>query len=678
MRRFLIILLVLAALIVGAALLVPSLIPEDALRTRAEAAASETLGREVRLEGDIRLQLLPTAQVRAANARIANAEGFSSEPFAEMEEMRVSVALLPLLSRRVEVEEFVLVSPTIRLETRGGRNNWTLGAPSEAAPAEPPAGGFVRQPGALPLEASFGDVRIENGAFSYSDGVETRTFDQVNIALALPSVDDEMRLSGSFDADGRPMNFDARLGSLRGFFEGAQTPLALSLNGPLADLSFQGQIDEGEDIAFRGDVDMEIPIRALARYLGADLPDGEVFRRFEASARMSGSPAAVTLSGADIVFDDIRLRSAEGMTLRLDGARPALTAAITTARLDLTPYIPADEAPSGSNADGVAPWSNDTMDLAPLRLLDADLTIRADRFKARDVEATDVVINTELENGRLAANLTGFDLYGGRGRVDAVVNARRATPSYSFFADVDNLEALPFLTAAAGFDRLRGLGGLRLDLTAAGASPAAIMNSLNGEGNFSFADGAIVGVNLAQVIRTVQDVIASGQLPAGFSEQQQTDFTSLGGSFTVTNGTVQNLDLAMLSPLIRVAGEGTVDLPNQVIDYRLTPRAVSSLSGQGGAPDLQGVGVPILLRGDFNNVSAGVDFATLIRELARAELADQLPGGLGDLLNRPDQNRSDEDADEDPAQRLLRGLLDRARDRNNDDDDGEGDEPPGG
>lgn len=673
MRRFLILLLIIAAVIVGAAILLPSLIPEDVLRTRAETAASETLSREVSLEGDIRLQLLPTAQVRAADARIANAQGFSSEPFAQMEEMRVSVALLPLLSRRVEVEEFVLVSPTIRLETRDGRNNWTLGAASEAAPAEPTAEGFVRRPGALPLEASFGDVRIENGAVSFSDGDQTRTFDQVNIALALPSLDEEMRLSGSFDADGRPMNFDARLGSLRGFFEGAQTPLVLSLDGPLADLSFRGRIDEGEEIAFHGDVDMDVPIRALARYLGADLPDGDVFRRFEASARLSGSPAAISLSAADMVFDDIRMRSEDAMTLRLDGPRPALTAAITTARLDLTPYIPADEASSGSSADGVAPWSDETMDLAPLRLMDADITIRADRFKARDVEATDVVINADLVNGRLVTDLTGFDLYGGRGRVDAVVNARRATPSYSFVADIDNLEALPFLTAAAGFDRLSGLGGVRLDLTSSGASPAAIMNSLNGEGDFSFADGAIVGVNLAQVIRTVQDVIATGELPSGFSEQQRTDFTSLGGSFTVTNGRVENLDLAMLSPLIRVAGQGTVDLANQAIEYRLTPRAVSSLSGQGGEPDLQGVGVPILLRGDFNNVSAGIDFATLVRELALAQAA----GGLGDLLNRPGQDSADDSADEDPAQRLLRELLDRARDRG-DDDNGEGDDPPGG
>ncbi len=683
MRRILIIILILAALIVGAALLLPRLIPEETLRERVENAASDTLGRDVQLNGDIRLQILPVVQVRAGDARIANAEGFSSEPFAQMEEMRVSVALLPLISRQVEVQEFVLVSPAIRLETQGGRNNWTFGAAAGDAPAEPDAEGFVRRPGALSLEASFGDVRIENGAVSFADGAQTRNFNDVNLAVTLPSVDEEMRLTGSFDADGRPMNFDARLGSLRAFFEGAQTPLSLALDGPLADLSFDGQIEEGEAIAFGGDVDMDIPIRALARYLGAELPDGDVFRRFQADGRLAGSASRISLSGADIRFDDIRVRSPQALTLLLDGPRPAVTGALTTADLDLTPYIPADEASAASpESPGVAPWSDEPMDFAPLRLIDADLTIAADRFKARDVEATDVVITAELINGRLVANLTGFDLYGGRGQVNAVVNARRATPSYSFVADVDNLEALPFLAAAAGFDRLSGLGGVRLDLAATGASPAAIMNSLGGEGDFSFADGAIVGVNLAQVIRTVQDAITTGQLPAGFSEQQQTDFTSLGGSFTVQNGRVQNLDLAMLSPLIRVAGEGTVDLAGQSIEYRLTPRAVSSLSGQGGEIDLQGVGVPILLRGDFNNVSAGIDFPTLVRDLARAQaagaLTDQLPGGLGDIiggvLGRGSDDQADDDADDDPGQRLLRGLLDRARERDRDEDEDNGGE----
>jgi AsmA protein len=692
MRRFILILLVLIVAVVAAALVLPSLIPAEELRTRAETAASDTLGRQVSLDGDIRLQLLPTVQVRAETASIANEAGFGEEPFAEMAEMRVTVALLPLISRRIEVREFVLIDPVIRLQSQGGRNNWTLGTPGEAEAAAPPTdGGFVRQPGTLPFEASFGDVRIENGTVTFTDSGQTRRFDAVNLAVALPSVDEEIALTGSFDADGRPMGFEARLGSLRGAFEGAETALFVSLDGPLADLSFDGQIDEGETFVVRGEVDMDLPLPALAAYAGAELPEGDVFQRFAARADLIGDADSIALTNARLTFDAVN--AAGDVTLWLNRERPDLVGTLETANLDITPYIPADDAPSGAGSEGagVAPWSETPMDLTPLRLVDADLTIQAGRFKARDVEATSVVVTAELTNGRLVTNLTGFDLYGGQGVVNAVVNARRPTPSYSFFADVDNLEALPFLTAAAGFDRLAGLGGVRLDLDAAGASPAAIMASLSGDGDFNFADGALVGVNLAQVIRTVQNAIATGELPAGFSEQQQTDFTSLGGTFTVEAGQVQNIDLAMLSPLIRVDGRGVVNLSGQTIDYRLSPRAVTSLTGQGGEPDLQGVGVPILLRGDFNNVSVGIDFPALVQELARAQATGALDDVLGDdplsdavrgLLNRGRGNQSDDEPDEDPGARLLRGLLDATRNRGDEDEDregeGGGEDPPGG
>ncbi len=679
MRRVLIVVLVLLVAVVGAVLILPTLIGAEELRTRAQAAATEALGREVVLEGDISLRIFPSAQVRAGDARIANAPGFGDEPFAQMEEMRVSVAILPLISRRIEVREFILVEPVIRLQTNASGNNWTLGSASDAAPAQTSSGGgFVRQPGALPFEASFGDVRLENGTVIYTDPTGTRRFDAVNLAVALPSVDEEIAITGSLDADGNVMNFDARLGSLRSFFEGAETPLSLSIDGPLADLSFSGQIDEGEDIVLRGAVDVDLPLPALAAYAGAALPDGEIFQRFAAEADLIADMTSVALTNASVRFDDI---AADGdITLWLDGPRPNVVGAITTANLDITPYIPADsaaEAATTEGSGGFPPWSEEEFDMAALRLVDADLSIRTDRFKANDIEATDVNISAELINGRLVAEMTGFDLYGGQGRVAAIMNARQPTASYSFDVDVDTLEALPFLQAAADFDRLAGLGGVMLDLEARGNSPAAVMNSLNGNGDFEFANGAIVGVNLAQVIRTVQDAISTGQLPAGFADQQQTDFTSLGGTFQITNGRVENLDLAMLSPLIRVAGQGTVDLANQTIDYRLNPRAVGSLSGQGGAIDLNGVGVPITLRGSFNDVSVGIDYATLARDIARSQaagaLGDRLPDTpLGNaargLLNQP-EGQSREEA----VGNALRGLLGNRRPPQDEPAEGDGD-----
>ncbi len=649
MRRLLIALLVLVALVIGVAVLAPALIPTDLIRERTETAAQEALGREVSLAGDIRLQVLPQLQVRARDARIANAPGFGDEPFAQMQEMRVSVALIPLLQRQIEIEEFVLVDPVIRLQTNARGNNWTFGDNTEQVAQSTPDEGFVRQPGALPFEASFGDVRIENGSVSFDDGSQTRRFDALDLSIDLPSVDQPVRLRGSFEADGRPMNFNAELASLRGFFEGQETAFSTTLNGPLADLSLEGRFLESAELAFDGDMDVTLPLRALARYLGSDLPDGDIFRQFSARSAVSGEPGVVRLRDARISFDDINAQGA--MTLNYAGARPRITGELSTAMLNLTPYIPADSAPeanrTGANS-GVSQWSDEPIDLAPLRTLDSELTIRADELKARDIEVSDVTALVTVDQGRMTARLNRFQLYGGTGEAIAVINARSNTPSFSFNATLDALEAQPFLIAAAEFDRLIGDGGFSVDLTASGASPAAIMNSLSGSGQFGFNDGAIKGVNLAQMIRTVQTALQNRALPTAFAETEQTDFSTLGGTFTVTNGVVTNQDLQMLSPLLRVLGDGRIDLGAQNIDYRLTPRAVQSLTGQGGQLDLQGLEVPVRLEGGFNSVSARIDFEAVARNL----LSQQ----AGRLLRQSGDSEGEEDAPTSPED-VVRGLF---------------------
>ena len=696
MRRILIVFLIIAFGLIAAVLVIPALIPEDALRTRAEAAASEALGREVSLPGPISLRLLPSAEIRAGEARIANADGFDDEPFAEMAEMRVSVALTPLISRTIEVREFVLVDPTIRLQSRGGRNNWTFAAgegSAAPAPAQGGSDGFQRAPGALPLEASFGDVRIVEGSVIYSDDSQTRRIEALNLTAQLPSLDETARLSGSFNADGQPMEFDLSLGSLRGFFEGAQTPFEAELTGALANIRFNGAFRESPDLAFDGAADITLPLRALGRYLGADLPEGDIFRRFTAEAQISGEPGRLVLSEADITFDDIN--ASGGLTLNYAPVRPVITGSLSTPRLDVTPYIPAEDPQAAPAEGGVGPWSEDEIDLSPLRTVDADLTVRATAFKARDIEADDAIVELDLNDGRLVASISQVRLYGGRGVVTAVANARSARPSFSLDAEIETLQAQPFLTAAAGFERLAGVGTLTLDLAAAGDSPAAIMDSLSGQGAFAFEDGAITGVNLAQVIRTVQQGLQSGAIPSGFAEAQQTDFTALTGTIDIENGLARNLDLTMLSPLLRVEGTGSVNLAEQAIEYRLTPRAVQTLTGQGGDLDLQGVGVPVVIRGGFNAVSVSIDFASVARDIARARagtllgnqagsalsqggsLEDAARGALRDALGGGAREESEE---EDPARRLLRGILGGSRPAEpaQDEDEGENGGEDGG
>lgn len=702
MKRLGLGLLVLVGIIVAALFILPAIVPVSAYKDRVEQAASQALNRNVALAGDVRLTLFPRVQVQADNVSIANADGFGDAAFAEMTQMRVGVELLPLLSRRVEITEFVLIEPVIRLQQRGRANNWTFASAEMApAPASAASGGFIRQPGALPLEASFGDVRIENAEIHYSDDTQSQDITGLNLAIALPSLDTETRIEGSLAANGEALEFDATLGSVRDFFEGRATPLVLNLGGRLVDLGFNGEIPEGEDIALAGQISADIPnIRALAAFAGAELPPGENLERFSTRGRIAGTTSRLALTAESLRLDDIT--GSGGLTADLAGTKPRITGSLNLPALDVTPYLPETQEQAPASGGGVPPWSEEPIDLAGLGIVNAELDLTVGQLTYRDLEVSDAALNVVLENSRLVARLQRISLYEGQGNVTIVANARSATPSFSLEASLTGLDAYPFLQAAAGFERLQGTGSMGLNFTAAGNSQAAIMNSLDGSGNFNFADGAIVGINIAQTIRNVSGFLNRNNVDtaetstedsesAETGETQTTDFTSLGGTFTVTDGLLRNQDLLMLSPLLRVEGLGQVNLPAQTVDYRLRPRAVASIEGQGGSSDLQGVIVPIRIRGGFNAVSVGVDTQAVGQALLQGALSNAIGGNgsqnledtardaLRNAIGLGNTNTDDEPADGetqqvDPAQQLLQGLLSR-RSRSSDHEEASDDDP---
>jgi len=691
MTRLLQFIFVLIVLVIGAAIIIPFVLPASFYQDRVQLAASEALHRDVALDGELELRLLPRIEIRASNVSIANTDGFGEAPFAEMGEMRIAVRLEPLLSRRIEIAEFVLIDPTIRLQQRGGRNNWTMAAAGQTPP--PAAEGGFRRPGALPFEANLGDIRIENGTISYADGAQSHDITGLDVAISLPSLDGPMQLDGALSANGERMSFSANIASLRGFFEGRETGLVLDLGGNLVTAHFDGNFRESADLSVDGAFNTSVPsIRNLARFAGVDMPPGDSLRRFSTAGRISGDPLHIALRADAIRLDEIA--GSGRLNVNLESAKPRLDGELTLATLDVSPYLPEPVEDASTSPVGIAPWSEEIIDLAGLGLVDADLRLSVGTLKFGEVEVSDTDLRLRVLNSRLEANLTQISLYQGRGTADIVVNGRSTNPSYSLRADLTGLDAEPFLTATAGFDRLRGTGALELAFTSAGASQAAIMQSVAGNGQFSFRDGAITGLNVAQTIRNVSSFVSGGgnasagdaETPAATGDNAETDFSALTGTFNASAGRITNTDLLLLSPLLRITGTGWVNLPDQTVDYRLQPRAVASIQGQGGDRDLQGITVPVRIRGNFNNVSIGVDTAAVGQALLTGAVRNAL-GGSGSTATTPEdairntlldalglggsgEPATDQPADgsepaqprtEDPAQQLLRGLLNRGR-----------------
>src|SRR6185295_17008547 len=122
---------------------------------------------------------------------------------------------------------------------------------------------------------------------------------------------------------------------------------------------------------------------------------------------------------------------------------------------------------------------------------------------------------------------------------------------------------------------------------------------LAGTAKLQLKDGAIKGINLAEVFRRAKSALGSQEQRAQAREAQQTDFSEMNASFTIKNGVAHNEDLDVKSPLFRISGKGDIDIGNSTLDYVTRASVVASTKGQGGddLAQLQGLTVPVRLHG---------------------------------------------------------------------------------
>jgi AsmA protein len=113
-------------------------------------------------------------------------------------------------------------------------------------------------------------------------------------------------------------------------------------------------------------------------------------------------------------------------------------------------------------------------------------------------------------------------------------------------------------------------------------------------------------------------------LPQGYDEAEQTDFSELAGTLTFSKGVGRNEDLTMASPLLRVSGEGKVDLRRTNIDYGLTVSLVDSIEGQGATSRAQGVAVPVRIKGPFHKIKIELDTKQAVEETLKDTLKNEL------------------------------------------------------
>jgi AsmA protein len=700
MKKFLIALLVLVLLVIGGLLAAPFLIPVDTYKQQIAKQVEQATGRALAIDGPVSLSLLPSVAVEADQVRLANVAGAAESDMVRLEALEVELKVLPLLSGSVEVDRFVLIQPEIHLEVdQDGRGNWELRAPGgEEAPADAetaPTAPGDEGGGGLPIgELKLGDIRIEDGTITLRDatsGVNER-IENVNLSIQLPDLQSRLQAAGSLVYKENTVEIDLAVDQPLAVIQGDRSPLTVAVESEPVVFSFDGLVRSGADQGAQGALELDVrSIRDLAAWLAQPIDyEAEGLRALKIVGKLDAAPTMVNFTDAAITLDDI---TAEGdFSADISGPKPRLTGTLEVSEVDLNKYMPPakegqdagegdDAGADDGEADASSGWSNEPIPIPRLDMAEIDFALGVAGIRMDELELGRAALDLALKDAVLDARMTEFALYGGSGEGTFRLDTGKRRPAITTSFKLEGLQALPFLTAAAEFERIEGTVGADFQLETSGRSERGFVSNLGGRGEVLFADGAIVGINLAQMVRNI------GAAFAGGNGVQKTDFAELGGSFQIDRGVLTNDDLRLQAPVLRLAGSGTVNIKKRTLDYRIEPKAAPTLEGQGGASDVAGILVPVNVTGTFDDPTFEPDLAAALgsvgetgeavqkqikqlekqkdrlEEAAKSGDVEGLVGGVSGLLGgdkKKDGKKKEgatADQPEDPAQQLLKGIL---------------------
>ncbi len=630
----------LVVIVIGLLLIAPSFISVDLYKQQIAEAFKESTGRNMTIDGEIQLSLFPRVQISLEDIRIDNVSGGRADDLAQIAELSLGLQLFPLLSGNVHVDRFALVDPVINLEIDNEQNaNWVLTIGDEnvsnSSPDAESVPPNVEENSYLPANLSLGDVRLVNGRVTYHGPAgETENIDEINLALSLNDLDSPLSADGSARLRGELISIDFQVDRPRTFLVGGATPTQLKIVSDFGKASFDGSTttDDQSDKSVRGSIDLNVPsLRKLSETAGQPIAGTSGFGSLQIIGDVEATAKRVAFRNANVEFDGM---TGQGdLTLDLAGNVPGLTGSLAVDKLDANAFMATGKKvgsePQGDSSPQSRPavmgpqapsseWSTLPIDFSPLSSFNADLNFRAEQILYQDLKIGKSVVSLKIENAILTAKLEEIALYDGKGFGSLRIDGRRPKARIASTIELANVQALPFLTDAAEFDRLEGTGNFSYNINTVGGNERQFVRNLNGAGKLEVLDGAWRGVNLASMARKVQSTLAllgqqsndAGQENVGGG--QKTDFAELNGTFSIQNGILKNEDFVLLNPFVRVSGRGNVRMPRKLVNYRLQPKLVATTQGQGGQVDASGVSVPILVEGTWDNLKYRADFKGML------------------------------------------------------------------
>jgi AsmA protein len=578
-----------AAILVVAALLLIAGVPSGFLTSAIQDRVEQQTRYRLSIAGSTRIGLWPSLNVTIHDVTMERPQDRDAGNRLTVGSIQADMTLGSVWSGRPEITDLVIVRPVLNVPLL--RERKLAPKPASSGPAASSRAADSDTPAIRRITVTEGTIAFSNLRDRFDRRIEGIS------ASAVVGADRKIRITGGAQAGGHPLKFDIKATAPAPPLERQNIPVELSLDAPGL---LQAPLSAKAEVRLNGSLVM---INGLTGTIGDGAFNGW------ASVDVASKPQVKL----DLDFQ------------RLDiAARPAPAASQDSSRPSQSPSQPSSQS-----------WSNATIDLNGLNYVDAEVRFSAAELNIGQANFAPAAIDSTLAGGIVKCAVSNLGAYGGHANGEVDIDLSGGNPSYVMRGDLAGVRALPLLRSAAGFDKLDGRLQAKIAVRSNGTSERAIMSNLDGTVFANFQDGAIEGLNVAQMIRSLTSNPLSGWQEA---KEQTTDLSQLSASFRIEKGQATTTDLNLVGPLVKMTGAGTVDLGAQMLAFRVEPKLVMTTEGQGRAADPAGFGVPVVIDGPWAEPRIYPDIAGMLDnpDAAYAKLKEMGqglfgPGGLGGL-----------------------------------------------
>lgn len=607
MRRILTTLMILLAVVVAGLTALVLLVNPNDFRAYMVHKVAERSGYQLKLDGPLRWHVWP--QLSILSGRMTLTAPGADEPVVRADNMRLDVALLPLISHQLQVKQVMLKGAVIQLtpETEAVRD---LNAP------------VVPHDNTLPQVSEDSGWSYDVRQLKVVDSVlffQHESGEQVTVRDIRLQMDQDQNHHATLDFSGR-VNRDQRdlALSFSAQVQGGDYPH--SLQAEISQLNWQ----------LRG---AELPANGISGQgsLQASWLEDRKMLSFD-KLNLTANGSAISGNASVVLGEQADWKlNLHASTLNLDSLLTHTDAAGDSSASQRGQSQPRQMRPVIADSDI-------QQDYDSLRGFSAHMALTADRLQWRGMNFTQVKSDISNQQGLLTINQLQGELDGGLISLPGTLDARTDTAEASFQPKLDNVEIATILNAFNYSLNLTGKLSLAGDFSGQRIDADDFRRNWQGQAHLQMSDTRTEGLNFQQLVQ--QAVARSTNVQAQENYDNATRLDSMSSDLLLDSGEVTLKSMQGQSELMALSGQGSLNLLKEDCDMRFNVRVLGGWKGEGKLIDkLKQTAIPLRIYGKWQALS----YSLQVDQILRKQLQDEAKQRLNDWVERNKNSQDGKD-----------------------------------